>query len=73
MGDIRCVDCHMPKTAKSGSGLQQATIAGATYYSGDISSHVFDMPRRASIANKSPGMMPIAYTNKCGLCHTAAP
>jgi hypothetical protein len=73
MGNIRCVDCHMPKTAKSGSGLQQATIESVTYYSGDISSHVFDVPRRASIVNKSANMMPIAYTNKCGVCHTTAP
>jgi hypothetical protein len=73
MGNIRCADCHMPKTAKSGSGLQQGTIAATTYYSGDISSHVFDMPKRTSIATKSSGMMPIAYTNKCGACHTTAP
>ncbi len=73
MGNISCVDCHMPKTAKSGSGLKQASIAGAQYYSGDISSHVFDMPKRSSITTKSAAMMPIAYTNKCGVCHQAAP
>jgi hypothetical protein len=73
MGDIQCVDCHMPKTAKSGSGLKQGSIAGTQYWSGDISSHVFDVPLRADITNKSSGMMPIAYTNACGVCHTAAP
>jgi hypothetical protein len=34
---------------------------------------VFDVPRRADIANKSANMMPIPYTNKCGVCHAAAP
>lgn len=73
MGDIRCADCHMPKTAKSGSGLKQASIAGVQYWSGDISSHVFDVPLRAEITNRSATMMPIPYTNKCGACHFAAP
>ena len=73
MGDIQCVQCHMPKTAKSGSGTAEATIAGVTYYHGDISSHVFDVPRRASIATKDAQMMAIAYTNACGACHFAAP
>lgn len=69
MGDIGCVDCHMPKTAKSGSGLKQATIDGLTFYSGDISSHRFDVPFRSSIPTKAADMMPIAYTNACGSCH----
>lgn len=73
MGDIACVDCHMPKTAKSGSGLKQGTIQGVTYYSGDISSHMFDVPRRTSIATKAADMMAIPYTNACGACHTVAP
>lgn len=73
MGDIGCTDCHMPKTAKSGSGRRQATIAGTTYYSGDISSHLFDVPRRTSIMTRSGSMMAIPYTNACGTCHTAAP
>lgn len=73
MGDIKCIDCHMPKTAKSGSGLRQKLIAGTQYWSGDISSHLFDVPLRADITNKSANMMPIAYTNGCGGCHTAAP
>ena len=73
MGDIGCTDCHMPKTAKSGSGLKQATIAGVTYYSGDISSHLFDVPLRSSIATKAGDMMAIAYTNTCGACHLDAP
>ncbi|MBI2375247.1 MAG: NapC/NirT family cytochrome c [Deltaproteobacteria bacterium] len=73
MLDIKCIDCHMPKTAKSGSGRKQLTIAGTSYYSGDISSHLFDVPRRTSITTKAADMMPIAYSNSCGLCHVAAP
>lgn len=73
MGDIGCADCHMPKTAKSGSGIKQATIALATYYSGDLSSHLFSVPLRSSIAVTAPGMMAIPYTNACGSCHTTAP
>jgi hypothetical protein len=73
MGNIGCTDCHMAKTAKSGSGLAQRTIAGVTYYSGDISSHLFDVPLRTSIATKSAEMMAIPYTNACGICHVAAP
>ncbi|MBI5864308.1 MAG: hypothetical protein HZB38_07360 [Planctomycetes bacterium] len=73
MGNIGCTDCHMPKTAKSGSGLRQKTIAGVTYYSGDISSHLFDVPRKASIATKAGDMMAIPYTDECGLCHFEAP
>jgi hypothetical protein len=70
---IGCIDCHMPKTAKSGSGLKQATIQGVTYYSGDISSHLFDVPLRTSIATKAADMMAIPYTSQCGQCHTNAP
>jgi hypothetical protein len=71
MGDIRCVDCHMPKTAKSGSGTAGIAIAGTTYYLGDISSHVFDMPRKKDIATKASDQMPIAYSNPCGGCHAS--
>ncbi|MCC6747719.1 MAG: hypothetical protein IT371_08690 [Deltaproteobacteria bacterium] len=75
MGDIRCTDCHMPLTAKSGAGRAQAAIAGVTYYSGDISSHLFQVPLRTAIKPEGKGaeMMPIPYTNKCGTCHTTAP
>ncbi len=73
MGNISCTDCHMSKTAKSGSGRKQATLANVTYYSGDISSHLFDVPLRTSITNKASDMMPIPYTNACGTCHSSAP
>jgi len=71
MGDIACSNCHMPKTAKSGSGVAGVTIAGTTYYQGDISSHLFDVPLKASIATKASDMMAIPYTTPCGTgCHT---
>lgn len=73
MGDIACTDCHMPKTAKSGSGLRQKSIENTTYYSGDISSHLFDVPLRTAIPTKAADMMAIPYTNACGVCHLSAP
>lgn len=80
MGAIRCADCHAPKTAKSGAGLKQASIAGIQFWSGDISSHLFDVPRRAVIAGKvgngitGNDLQPIPYTNQCGTgCHANAP
>jgi hypothetical protein len=76
MGNIECVDCHMPKTAKSGSGMLQAVIAGVQYWSGDISSHRFDVPLKAEL--RTAGVvgtiqMPLPYTNQCGGCHGTAP
>ncbi|HEX9298100.1 MAG TPA: cytochrome c3 family protein [Polyangiaceae bacterium] len=74
MGDISCSSCHMPKTAKSGSGTAGVTITGTTYYQGDISSHVFDVPRKSSIATKASDMMTLPYTNACGqVCHVTMP
>lgn len=70
---IGCADCHVPKTAKSGSGTAGLTVSGTTYYLGDISSHRFDVPLKASIPTKASDMMAIPYTNKCGVCHTNLP
>lgn len=70
---LGCTDCHMPKTAKSGAGLRQKTIAGVTYYWGDISSHLFDVPMRSSIPTKAGDMMAIPYTDDCGACHLNPP
>ena len=64
-----CVQCHMPKTAKSGAGRVGLTAGGTTYYHGDISSHVFDVPKKAAIATKASDMMPIPYTDACAICH----
>jgi hypothetical protein len=80
MGNIRCSDCHNPKTAKSGAGLKQAFISSVQYWSGDISSHLFKpVALRAVISGKvdttitGSDVMPIPYTNKCGGCHGSAP
>jgi len=72
MGNISCTQCHMPTTAKSGSGTAGATISGTTYYLGDISSHLFDVPKKASIPTKASDMMSIPFTNACGTgCHSS--
>ncbi|HYU58195.1 MAG TPA: hypothetical protein VEO00_09130 [Actinomycetota bacterium] len=74
---IQCATCHTPKTAKSGAGLRQAVLGGQQYWSGDISSHLFRVPRKAVISGKVDGtitgndVQPIPYTNKCGFCHGA--
>jgi hypothetical protein len=76
MGAIQCAQCHTPKTAKSGAGLKQAVIGGQQYWSGDISSHLFQVPRKSLVAGKVDGtitgndVMPVPYTNKCGGCHS---
>jgi len=73
-----CVDCHMAKTAKSGSGHYglllgtpdgTAADAAITYFENDIASHVFDVPRKtnAGVSGVEPASaMPIPYTNSCG-------
>lgn len=68
----KCIQCHNPKTASSGAGGNPTTpVTGGTsatkYYQGDISSHLFDVPRKTSISPTNP--MPIPYTNNCGVCH----
>ena len=74
---IQCATCHTPKTAKSGAGLRQKVIGGQQYWSGDISSHLFQVPRKAVISGKVNGttvtgndVMPVPYTNQCGGCHS---
>ena len=65
-----CVDCHMPKTAKSGSGspfTKFVGLSGKSYYQNDIASHRFDVPMKTAVS--ATNQMPIAYTNACGACH----
>lgn len=76
-----CVECHMPKTAKTGAGrygLLLGTPTGASsdanivYWENDISSHLMDVPSKWSkgVASTQPGKaMPTPYTNRCGTCH----
>lgn len=82
-----CVSCHMVKTAKTGAGrygflLGQptgaSTDADITYFENDITSHIFDVPRKnnVGVAGVQPqSAMPIPYTRSCGTCHdpTALP
>jgi len=73
---ISCVDCHMTKTMQTGAGLGKGQTGkdGKTYWMNDITSHMFDVPRKNNKAVKGvePGKaMPIPYTNACGSCHSA--
>lgn len=71
---IHCIDCHMTKTMQTGAGLGKGLTGkdGKNYWMNDITSHVFDVPRKDNKAVKGvePGKaMPIPYTNACGTCH----
>jgi predicted CXXCH cytochrome family protein len=70
----RCVDCHAPKTMQTGAGLGKgkATKDGKNYWMNDITSHLFDVPRKDNPGVKgveAGKAMPIPYTNACGGCH----
>lgn len=76
-----CIDCHMNKTARTGSGQYGFMLSEPTgtrkdgteiYMENDISSHVFDVPRKTNIGvwGVAPqDAMPIPYTQACGTCH----
>ncbi len=66
----KCVDCHMPKTAKTGAGQPGALLQGTQYWMNDVTSHLFKVPNRALATSQA---MPVPYTSACGTCHTAAP
>jgi predicted CXXCH cytochrome family protein len=77
MGAIRCVDCHATKTMQTGAGLGKGLAGkdGKNYWMNDITSHLFDVPRKTNVGVKGvePGKaMPIPYTNACGNCHDAS-
>jgi predicted CXXCH cytochrome family protein len=70
----KCVDCHSPKTMQTGAGLGKgkATKDGKNYWMNDITSHLFDVPRKDNpgVKGVEPGKaMPIPYTDACGGCH----
>jgi predicted CXXCH cytochrome family protein len=74
--EINCVSCHMPKTMQTGAGLGKGKDGkdGKNYWTNDITSHLFDVPRKTNVGVKGiePGKaMPIPYTNACGGCHDA--
>lgn len=71
---INCIDCHAAKTAQTGAGMGKGLIRkdGKNYWMNDITSHLFDVPRKNNVGVKGvdPGKaMPIPYTNACGTCH----
>jgi predicted CXXCH cytochrome family protein len=70
---IACIDCHMTKTMQTGAGRKGATTKdGPVYWVNDITSHLFDVPRKDNKAVKGiePGKaMPVPYTSGCGSCH----
>ncbi|MBZ0157505.1 MAG: NapC/NirT family cytochrome c [Alphaproteobacteria bacterium] len=73
-GQIFCVDCHVPKTMQTGAGLGKGLVRkdGKNYWMNDITSHIFDVPRKNNVGVKGiePGKaMPTPYTNACGKCH----
>jgi len=73
-GKINCIDCHATKTMQTGAGLGKglARKNGKNYWMNDITSHLFDVPKKDNVGVKDidPGKaMPIPYTNACGKCH----
>ncbi|MEK6673505.1 MAG: cytochrome c3 family protein [Nitrospirota bacterium] len=73
---ISCIDCHTTKTMQTGAGFGKGLIGkdGKNYWMNDVTSHIFDVPRKTNVGVKGiePGKaMPIPYTNTCGSCHQA--
>jgi hypothetical protein len=70
---INCVACHATKTMLTGAGAKGlARKDGKNYWMNDITSHLFDVPRKdnKAVRGVEPGRaMPIPYTNACGSCH----
>ena len=71
---IACVDCHMTRTMQTGAGFGKGAMGkdGQNYWVNDITSHLFDVPRKDNkgVKGVEPGKaMPIPYTSGCGSCH----
>ncbi|MBI5212613.1 MAG: hypothetical protein HY957_04490 [Nitrospirae bacterium] len=71
---INCIDCHNTKTMQTGAGFRKglARKDGKNYWMNDVTSHLFDVPRKdnAGVKGVEPGKaMPIPYTDACGKCH----
>jgi hypothetical protein len=75
---ITCANCHSTKTAQTGAGMGKGMTGkdGKNYWMNDISSHLYDVPRKDNVGVKGvePGKaMPIPYTNSCGAgCHNTS-
>ena len=72
---ITCSDCHNTKTMQTGAGFGKGLTGkdGKNYWLNDITSHVYDVPRKDNKGVKgveSGKAMPIPYTKPCGAaCH----
>ena len=75
VSQITCNSCHGTKTMQTGAGFGKGLVAadGKNYWMNDITSHIYDVPRKDNVGVKgvAPGAaMPIPYTNACGAaCH----
>jgi hypothetical protein len=81
---MNCINCHMTRTGRGGAGRPGlllgtptgiTTDANITYWEGDQSSHIWDVPNKFTpgVAGTTPGSaMPTPYTNSCGTCHDAS-
>jgi len=72
---ITCSDCHNTKTMQTGAGFGKGLTGkdGKNYWMNDITSHLYDVPRKDNkgVKGVAPGAaMPIPYTKPCGAaCH----
>lgn len=72
---ITCSDCHNTKTMQTGAGFGKGLTGkdGKNYWLNDITSHIYDVPRKDNkgVKGVAPGAaMPIPYTKPCGAaCH----
>jgi len=72
---ITCADCHNTKTMQTGAGLGRGLAGkeGKNYWLNDITSHLYDVPRKDNKGVKgveAGKAMPIPYTQPCGkACH----
>lgn len=78
---MRCTDCHMDRTARSGPGNFGHLLGlpngvpgdqNIVFWENDLTSHVMDVPRKIQAAGVPPGLaMPVPYTRSCAssACH----
>jgi hypothetical protein len=75
---ITCSSCHNTKTMQTGAGMGKGLTGkdGKNYWMNDITSHLYDVPRKDNVGVKGvePGKaMPIPYTHSCGSgCHNTS-
>lgn len=75
VSQITCNSCHGTKTMQTGAGMGRGLVAadGKNYWMNDITSHLYDVPRKDNKGVKgvaANAAMPIPYTNACGAaCH----